>query len=297
MPTKLATVHHSISAGLSTPGQRTRWTDGLAGILPALGEDGIHSEETAELFLDVCTHLMEHAADRAQRKHLIQGLSDAQRRIPWADPLFLQIDEILSTVVDVLYDELADDLAGTEDPDTAVSLYEELCDNCVGLDKQILALAAACPHITGRRIMLDFADLVLETGADGLVEKLEAEEELEFLDMVVESNPAASYDLVKGLADPDRFVTDMLERRLARKEKLPDWIWYCDVLVERFDLLLTRISWHEVSERADGPIWARIETHLRRELADDQERWETFHALEADFAGTLEELVTAARHL
>ena len=106
------------------------------------------------------------------------------------------------------------------------------------------------------------------------------------------SDPRA---FLRSLAYPDRLVEKAVTDAQTNEYALP--LWETDVLFTRFNLLRSAVAWREIELNADRLLWARIETHLRETLLANPEHWETFHALEENFPGTLDEFIEAARLL
>jgi hypothetical protein len=294
----LATVTGIITGRGSTPDERARWRRDILMLLPdAPGHWETRQPEEAQAFLDLCDHLTEQAESPEEMEQLVIALVSVQQDLSWSDPLLDGVDTLTESLIDVLFEALARSFAATRDPAVATALYERIRDHCFGLDEHIIALAGPSPHITGKQIFRDFDETVCETVPVPVLHKLEDEEEFHILHQIVGYGVTDPNTFLGTLTDAERFLTETLEHYLSAGAEIPLWLWDTDVFFERFDTFRSRVPWQEIEENADRILWARIEEHLRLELGEDRERWETFHALEEGFCGTLDELVAAAKLL
>jgi hypothetical protein len=291
-------VTRIIETGRSNEAAEARWTRHLLRLLPVRDPvTGLRNENDTERFTDLCHHLAGRAGGREDLRSLVGALVTVQRTLSWAEPLFVELDEILAHVIDDLYETLAETFRGTDDAETAAELYAEMRDHCFGLDGPITVLAAASPHVNGRIIVEDFYETIAERLPDGLLHKLEAEGEGSLLDEIIGWDESAALARVETLADPDRYLEGLLERCRRYGTSTPLWVWHTGALDERFDLLRKAVPWDEIVDYADEETHRLIDEHLADELGSDQECWENLVCLEVGFCGTLEELVTAAKHL
>lgn len=294
----LARTLASIRTTSITAMERTHWRNHLLELLPDPFEPRAPRErKDAAAFIEVCEHLYETSRGEGELQELILALVEAQQDVGWNDPLLDAIDAVTERVVESLYDSLAPRFAASTDPVEAGHLYERLRDHCFGCDDRIIALAAASPHVTGRRIVLDFDESVIEHAPAALVRKLEKEGEHGFLLAIIDYGTNGPNILLSHLERPGRLVEIAIARAAAVSCELPLWLWESDVFFRRFDLLRGVVPWCEIEENADRPLWALIEEHLRRTLGENPEHWETFRALGQGFPGTLDELLDAARLL
>ena len=294
----LATVTGIITGRGSTPDERERWRRDILMLLPdAPGHWETRQPDEAAAFLDLCDHLAEQAENPEEMEQLVTALASVQQDLSWSDPLLEGVDTLTESLIDVLFEALAPSFAATRDPADATALYERIRDHCFGLDEHIIALAGSSPHITGKQIFLDFDETVCEIVPVPVLHKLEAEEEFHILHQIVGYGATDPNSFLDALTDAERFLTETLEEYLTADREIPLWLWDTDVFLERFDTFRSRVPWEEIEVNADRVLWARIEEHLRLELGEDRERWETFHAIEEGFCGTLDELVAAAKLL
>jgi hypothetical protein len=297
MTEQLRTITRTLAERESTPQEREEWTSGLRALLPVHPGPFIQLEHDAEGFLALCNHLADRADDDQAQQKLIHAIVDAQQQLVWADPLLVDLDAIAEVVIERLFDHLAAEFARHDDPDTVVGLYRRLRDTCFGTDTGIVGLAAGSRHVKGRQIMEDFGETVIETAPLPMLRKLEAEGETGLLLEIISYDTTEAGALITMLEQPGRFVDTVLDEALSGDRELPVWVWYSNLLVDRFDLVRAAVPWKEVAQNAEPRLWGRIESHIRTELGDDLEAWETLRALENGFSGTLDELLTAARHL
>lgn len=294
----LTTIIGIVRRRESTPAQRNHWRSHLVEVLPDPPEHWAPRTETdGAAFLELCEHLAEHSRSDGELQELVLALVRAEQDVSWSDPLLDALDRITTRVIDRLYDSLAPRFETSTDRAQAQRLYELLRDHCFGCDECIIGLAAASPHITGRRIMLDFGESVIESVPATLVRKLETEGEHGFLLSIIGFDTSEPGAFLAHLKDPDRLVELAIAHAADGGYELPLWLWESDVFFRRFDLLRRVVPWSEIAENADRPLWALIEHHLEETLGESVEHRETFHALEQGFPGTLDELLDAARLL
>lgn len=281
----------------STPAERREWCEHLLDLLPNPPGRGEHrAVDDANTFLNLCDHLAERSRSDKERERLIRALVDAEDDIGWADPLLQDLDAVLATVVNALYESLARKLAASDDPATAQALYERMRDHCTGLERHVVETASRNPHLSGRRIATDFEETVHEHAPVELLHKLEDENENGLLSSIALTVDAAATFLGR-LKNPDRLVAHVVARARACDRELPQWLWEDGILADRFDLLRSGVPWEEITLNADRLLWARIENHIQEQLGSRYEQWETFHHLEDGFQGTLDDLVDVSRLL
>jgi len=297
-PYDLAAVTDVIARQGSTPDMRERWRTDILLFLPdSPGQWEARPETESAASLALCEHLAEHAESEEEKEHLTLALVSVQQDLAWSDPLLVGVDGTLERTIDLLFEQLAERFTAARDHRVALGIYERIRDHCFGLDERIIELAGPSPHITGRRIFIDFDETVCEILPEAVFGKLEAEEEFHVLHQIVGYGATNPNTFLGALTDAERFLTEILEEYLNAGKELPFWLWDTDVFFERFDTFRSRVSWEEIEVNADRVLWARIEAHLRQELGADPERWETFHALEDGFCGTLDDLVAASKLL
>lgn len=295
---EITTIVEIVRRRESTATQRNHWRNHLVDVLPDPPEHWApRAAKDAAAFLELCEHLAEHSRSDGELQELVLALVQAEQDVSWSDPFLDTLDGVTSRVIDRLYDSLAAQFETSRDREQAQKLYERLRDHCFGCDERIIRLAAISPHITGRRIVLDFDESVIESTPAALVRKLEKEGEHGFLLSIIGYGTSEPGIFLGYLTDPDRLVELAVTHAADGGYGLPLWLWESDVLHPRFELLRRIVPWCEIEENADRALWARIEEHLQERFGENRETWETFRALEPGFPGTLDELVDAAKLL
>ena len=290
---RLLHIHHTLRTGRSTPALRAAWTGELAKLVVPAQQ---HRRSEAR-FAELCEHLATHAETADLQQRLIRALSRSLEHLEWHSALLPEIDHVLALLIDELLERLTAELAENPGPDETREIYEKLRDHCWGCDERIIDLFAANPHVSGRRIILDFAYTVADSAHPGILRRLEDEDETELLIEVLENKPDCGENILGALRDPDRLADNAITRHLNQEKALPEWAWSSDILLTRFHLVRSRIPWTETAHKAGPELRRRIHTHLRGALDGNPESWENFRALADGFHGTLDDLVETARIL
>ena len=282
-----------------TPAHIERWTRDLQAI------HDFDSGRWRELTALLVEGIRDHSLTRQQHRHLLETCArilpaDDHSRLPrWA----IDLDHSLGLLrnYDIETEERIREIAEERDPERAATLLAALLRVCQNQQRRRLVNVAvehpSLPVETLLRLREEF-DVVARRI---IVERIDREGRHDLLGGWLDDHyEALSVPMFVGhLTNPQRVLAQYLHSDAMDGRLWPAWALETDVVRRRPEYALERVPWDVLANMASTVpgLTAAVSRDITAALGTDDDRWETFEILGADFQGSLSELLAAVVNL